>query len=118
MKSLTIILITTIFSLNVIETAKNKTQKFVPAIIQNGKVMPVINLPIVDITANPQPPKTGYHLPEVTITAPKQNVNMMPAVKWNGVYIATSQLSQVDVTAKKKKTLLASFFRFNWLFKR
>ena len=118
MKALTVILIATIFSLNVSETAQNKTQNFVPAIIQNGKLIPVVNLPMVDITANPQAPITGYQLPEVTIIAEKQNQNMLPATKYNGEYIATSQLSQVDIIAKKKKTLLASVFSFDWLFKK
>lgn len=116
MKALLVILIATAVTLNISETPQNKTQNFVHAKMQNGVLIPFVNLPAVDITANPQPEITGYELPEVTIIAPKENVNMLPATKWNGNYIATSQLSQVDVTAKKKKTLVASFFSFDWLF--
>lgn len=118
MKALTVILIATIFSFQVSETTQNKKQNFVPAKIQNGILIPVVNLPAVNIIANPQQEIPGYTLPEVTIVAQKQNTNMLPAVKWNGDYIATSQLSPVDITAKRKKTLLTSIFSFDWLFKK
>ncbi len=113
MKALAIVLIATAVTLNISETSQNKTQNFVPAKIQNGILTPIVNLPMVNITANPQAKITSYTLPVVTITAPKESINMLPATKWNGNYIGTSQLSQVEITAKKKKTLLASFFRFN-----
>ncbi len=117
MKALTIILAVAMLA---ISTGNNQTvnsQNLVPAQIKNGHLIPVINLPMVNIVANPDSAIEGYTLPVVTIIAPKENSNLLPATKWNNGYIATSQLNQVDIIAKKKKTLLASFFSFNWLYK-
>lgn len=93
-------------------------QTVVPFKNIEGQWMPSINLPAVDILANKNTQTNGYELPEVVVITSKNLSGLFPATNWNGEYIASVSLKQVDVVATRKKVSLASIFSFEWLFKK
>lgn len=90
----------------------------VPATYYKTELIPLVNLPVVEITANGNSENAnGYTLPTIEVTAERTNGKLLPATKYNGQWIAMVDGPVVEITAKKKaKMNTASVFSFSWLF--
>lgn len=117
---LTIAIATLSLNTQLVNAQGEKKNILVPAKIVDGKVMPYVMLNAVDITAsgNKIESTSGYELPVVTIVAAKIENDLLPAVKYNGHFIAMKQLPSIEILAERKKASLASLFNFRGLIKK
>lgn len=124
----TTILVTTFLSANAVKSSK---VEMLPATFYKGEIIAIKTLPMVTITPSRSnedftksnihtKKQTGYTLPMVTIIGNKMDRVYAPAVKYNGTYIATINLPEVEIIGKRKPMAFAAMYRMikyftNWV---
>jgi hypothetical protein len=102
----------------VIKAQPVEKPKVVVAKLIDGKVIPFVQLPEIEIKPDFSTTYMAYELQEVTITAQRNLTGLYPATQWQNQYIASVSLPEITISARHKKSALASIFTFEWLFKK
>jgi hypothetical protein len=117
MISLTVLMLLTTFTF-VIKAQAVEKSKVVAAKLIDGKIIPFVQLPEIEIKPDYLKGAIACELPEVIISAARNLSGLYPATQWDDQFIASVSLPEITISARHKKSALASIFTFEWLFKK
>lgn len=91
--------------------AQQSETDMLPTTLYKGKIIGTKTLPMVTIAASAPEKLKVYTLPVVNITAKRSYKNIYPAARYGTRYIASVNLPQVDIVAKRKAVSIAALYK-------